>query len=164
MFCTSGPNLVILAWMGQKLSPGESKGWHRDKQLHTQTRRRRRQYLGLALLTLSWDKNWDSHSLVNGYPSFYSVSSAKPWRPKLASGKKAFNTGNKRLNYLQCCRKETRHTIRHISYMLYYIFTKKNQLFNTFAFDNLISTTKNTIFIKYMATMHKEITGRMDQV
>ena len=23
------------------------------------------------LLTLSWDKNWDSHSLVNGYPSFY---------------------------------------------------------------------------------------------
>ena len=27
--------------------------------------------LGLALLTLSWDKNWDSHSLVNGYPSFY---------------------------------------------------------------------------------------------
>ena len=26
---------------------------------------------GLALLTLSWDKNWDSHSLVNGYPSFY---------------------------------------------------------------------------------------------
>ena len=27
-------------------------------------------FLGLALLTLSWDKNWDSHSLVNGYPSF----------------------------------------------------------------------------------------------
>ena len=27
--------------------------------------------LGLALLTLSWEKNWDSHSLVNGYPSFY---------------------------------------------------------------------------------------------
>ena len=26
---------------------------------------------GLALLTLSWDKKWDSHSLVNGYPSFY---------------------------------------------------------------------------------------------
>ena len=26
---------------------------------------------GLVLLTLSWDKNWDSHSLVNGYPSFY---------------------------------------------------------------------------------------------
>ena len=26
---------------------------------------------GLALLMLSWDKNWDSHSLVNGYPSFY---------------------------------------------------------------------------------------------
>ena len=23
------------------------------------------------LITLSWDKNWDSHSLVNGYPSFY---------------------------------------------------------------------------------------------
>ena len=23
------------------------------------------------LLTPSWDKNWDSHSLVNGYPSFY---------------------------------------------------------------------------------------------
>ena len=27
--------------------------------------------LGLSLLTLSWDKNWDSHSLVNVYPSFY---------------------------------------------------------------------------------------------
>ena len=26
---------------------------------------------GLALLTLSWDKNRDSHSLVNGYPNFY---------------------------------------------------------------------------------------------
>ena len=26
---------------------------------------------GLALLMPSWDKNWDSHSLVNGYPSFY---------------------------------------------------------------------------------------------
>ena len=25
---------------------------------------------GLALLTLSWDKNWDSHSQMNGYPSF----------------------------------------------------------------------------------------------
>ena len=34
----------------------------------------REQYVdeqGLALLTLSWDKNWDSHSLVNGYRSFY---------------------------------------------------------------------------------------------
>ena len=28
-------------------------------------------HLGLALLTLSWDKNWDSHSPMNGYPSFY---------------------------------------------------------------------------------------------
>ena len=28
-------------------------------------------YQGLALQTLSWDKNWDSHSLGNGYPSFY---------------------------------------------------------------------------------------------
>ena len=27
--------------------------------------------LGLALLTLSYDKNWDSHSQMNGYPSFY---------------------------------------------------------------------------------------------
>ena len=27
--------------------------------------------LGLALLMLSWDKNWDSHSPMNGYPSFY---------------------------------------------------------------------------------------------
>ena len=26
---------------------------------------------GLALQTLSWDKNWDSHSLVNGHPGFY---------------------------------------------------------------------------------------------
>ena len=25
----------------------------------------------MALLTLSWDKNWDSHSPMNGYPSFY---------------------------------------------------------------------------------------------
>ena len=28
-------------------------------------------FQGLALLTLSWDKNRDSHSLVNVYPSFY---------------------------------------------------------------------------------------------
>ena len=28
-------------------------------------------HLGLALLTLSCDKNWDSQLLVNGYPSFY---------------------------------------------------------------------------------------------
>ena len=28
-------------------------------------------YQGLVQLTLCWDKNWDSHSLVNGYPSFY---------------------------------------------------------------------------------------------
>ena len=28
-------------------------------------------FQGLALLTLSQDKNWDSHSQVNGYPSFY---------------------------------------------------------------------------------------------
>ena len=27
--------------------------------------------LGLALLTLSWDKKQDSHSPMNGYPSFY---------------------------------------------------------------------------------------------
>ena len=27
--------------------------------------------LGLALLMLSKDKNWDSHSPMNGYPSFY---------------------------------------------------------------------------------------------
>ena len=26
---------------------------------------------GLGATNLSWDKNWDSHSLVNGYPSFY---------------------------------------------------------------------------------------------
>ena len=27
--------------------------------------------LGLVLLTQSKDKNWDSHSPMNGYPSFY---------------------------------------------------------------------------------------------
>ena len=41
--------------------------------------------LGLALLTLSWDKNWDSHSLVNGYPSFYPrialVAPSPGWSP-----------------------------------------------------------------------------------
>ena len=26
---------------------------------------------GLALLTLSYDKNWDSQSPMNGYPSFF---------------------------------------------------------------------------------------------
>ena len=41
--------------------------------------------LGLALLTLSLDKNWDSHSPMNGYPSFYpgpghrSAATAKAW-------------------------------------------------------------------------------------
>ena len=28
-------------------------------------------FMGLALLTLSFDKKWDSHSPKNGYPSFY---------------------------------------------------------------------------------------------
>ena len=28
-------------------------------------------HLGLPLLTLSWDKNWDNHSPMNGYLSFY---------------------------------------------------------------------------------------------
>ena len=40
---------------------------------------------GLALLTLSWDKNWDSHSLVNGYPSFYpriALVAPSPGHPK----------------------------------------------------------------------------------
>ena len=38
---------------------------------HTSYMRRASGHLGLTLLTLSWDKNWDSHSLVKGYPSFY---------------------------------------------------------------------------------------------
>ena len=38
---------------------------------HSSYMRRTSGLLGLALLTLYWDKNWDSHSLVNGYPSFY---------------------------------------------------------------------------------------------
>ena len=63
---TSDPNFVILAWMGEKLSHRQA----RDCRTHTH-RRRQRQYPGLALLTLSWDKNWDSHSPMNGYPSFY---------------------------------------------------------------------------------------------
>ena len=29
------------------------------------------QHQGLTLLMLSWDRNWDSHSPMNGYPSFY---------------------------------------------------------------------------------------------
>ena len=32
---------------------------------------RSKSFQGLALLMLSWDKTWDSHSLVNDYPSFY---------------------------------------------------------------------------------------------
>ena len=41
-------------------------------------------HLGLALLTLSCDKNWDSHSLVNGYPSLYpriALVAPSPGRP-----------------------------------------------------------------------------------
>ena len=39
--------------------------------IHNESHRAWADGQGLALLTLSWDKNWDSHSLVNGYPSFY---------------------------------------------------------------------------------------------
>ena len=27
VFCTSGPNLVILAWIGDELSPGQAQNW-----------------------------------------------------------------------------------------------------------------------------------------
>ena len=52
-----------------------------------------RTLLGLALLTLSWDKNWDSHSLVNGYPSFYpriALVAPSPGRPQTHEKSTAF--------------------------------------------------------------------------
>ena len=30
VFCTSVPNVVILAWMGHKLSRRQAQGWHTD--------------------------------------------------------------------------------------------------------------------------------------
>ena len=49
VFCTSGPNGVILAWMGHKLSRGQTEGSpseaHTDGRKHNHTdRRRQRQY------------------------------------------------------------------------------------------------------------------------
>ena len=43
VFCTSGPNLMILAWMGEKLPWGQAHDWHTHG--HTRTDRcRQRQY------------------------------------------------------------------------------------------------------------------------
>ena len=35
VLCSSGPNLVILAWMGPKLSHGQAKGWNMDGRMET---------------------------------------------------------------------------------------------------------------------------------
>ena len=37
VFCIFGPNLVILAWKGVKLSRREASDWHTDKQTDTHT-------------------------------------------------------------------------------------------------------------------------------
>ena len=51
--------------------------------------------LGLALLTLSWDKNWDSHSLVNGYPRFYPrIALVAPSPGHCPSHQQYFNIGS----------------------------------------------------------------------
>ena len=60
--------------------------------------------LGLALLMLSWDKNWDSHSLVNGYPSFYPRIALVAPSPEMQSFDDIFNvTLNELLNKLSHC-------------------------------------------------------------
>ena len=43
VFITYGPNLVILAWMGDELSRGQAGGWRTHMDTHTD-RRRQRQY------------------------------------------------------------------------------------------------------------------------
>ena len=43
VFITYGPNLVILAWMGDELSHGQAGGWRTHTDTHTD-RRRQRQY------------------------------------------------------------------------------------------------------------------------
>ena len=58
---------------------------------------------GLALPTLSWDKNWDSHSLVNGYPSFYpriALVAPSPGRSHIQTA------SNEPLWWVFCWRKE----------------------------------------------------------
>ena len=35
VFCTYGPNLVILAWMGVEVSRGQTGGWHTHTDSHT---------------------------------------------------------------------------------------------------------------------------------
>ena len=57
--------------------------------------------LGLALLTLSWDKKWDSYSPMNGYPSFYhriALVAPSPDRP-LLSGIMLTKTRDHHYNY-----------------------------------------------------------------
>ena len=39
MFCISGPNLVILAWMGDELSCGQARDWYTHTHTHTRTHR-----------------------------------------------------------------------------------------------------------------------------
>ena len=61
---------VSMSWLLMALwhkEPGHQQSWY----WLTPHGWFRCQHLGLVLLTLSRHKNWDSHSLVNGYPSFY---------------------------------------------------------------------------------------------
>ena len=45
VFCTYGPNLVILAWTGDELSRGQTSAYRTHRQTDTQTdKRRQRQY------------------------------------------------------------------------------------------------------------------------
>ena len=37
VFCTSGLNLVILAWTGEKLSHGQARGWHTEGRMDGRT-------------------------------------------------------------------------------------------------------------------------------
>ena len=37
MFCISGPNLVILAWMGDELSRGQARDWYTHTRTHRPT-------------------------------------------------------------------------------------------------------------------------------
>ena len=61
VFCSSGPNLVILAWTGDKLSRGQASGYrtyrHTDRQTQPTTIPEGQNWPPVKMLSSQWDNN-----------------------------------------------------------------------------------------------------------
>ena len=70
MFCTSGPNLVIIAWAGDKLSSGQTDDWRTHTHTYTHTHRQ------TQATTIPEGHNWPR---VKTIPSFVPVFALLTW-------------------------------------------------------------------------------------